>query len=586
MYSNFLEYMIYLELNHLDKDTEQLDLFLKQINGKCDVINDKSSCLWSVSRCYTFSSITVRLFNVKLKHTDINYIKSHQFKINFIHFTINPDHVFNLIKINNSWYYVSSWMLLYSGVMIKIDNLNEFLDCLQMYFFDENYKKNRRANNKFMKFIETYFIFKLHNNDGNMIKINNFSLINQLIYRSGENMIENLLNLIKKKKYNFDISYGYSKILSTKDTSLLLDNFFNQYVNNKIELFKNVNNNVHEKYFFDEYEYLIKNKDVIKKNFNYYFDNDNGKNKYINKIIHILLNYSLQGGYNSIKYNHNNDMVFGSNSYVVNQMFMGNIINLQKPGFNILNDDNFNMMLIIKYYKLLQYYGCQNIFINLCVNLFKHYDKYTTYKITKQFCNIIKNNIIIGKLCLVNIFDHKYLYGFILFELNGIHIMITEFSSKNINDYLEYIYFFVNYNSMAFIEKLNDISLEPFNYNSDNNFNYYAYLQQCKKYYLDILHKNNIYDPSYAILFLCKQLKTKNELLKFKTNKLDYELTSGVIFCLVNLLFNENISNKKISNEKISNENITYMIDIGKMIYSDDYDFYKSIYLKLSKSKK
>lgn len=582
LYSNFLEYMIYVELNHIDKNKEQLNMFLKQINGNCDAINDKSSCLWSISRCYTFSSITIRLFDVALTNSDINDIKSRQHKINFIHITIRPDHVFNLININNIWYYISSWMLLYSGVMIKIDNLNNFLDCIQLYFIDKNYKKHRSADDKFMKFIETYFIFKLHNNGGNMIKINNFSLINQLIYRTGENMIENMINLIKikkseiikKKHYEFKILYGHSEILATKNTSLLLNKFFEQYVENNTELFLNANNNVNEKQFYDEYSYLIKNKDIIKSKFNYYFDNVIGKSKYVNKIIYLLLNYSLQGGYHSVKYNYNNDMVFGSNSYILNQIFMGNIINLHKPGFNMSNDKNCNMMFILKYYKLLQYYGCQNIFINLCTNLFKHYNKHTTYRITKQFCNIVKNNEIIGKLCLIKIYDDEYLYEFILFELNGIHIMMSELNSKNINDYLEYIYFFVNYNNMIFIEKLNDISLELFNGNIVNNFNYCGFLQQCKKYYLDILQNNNIYDASDALLFFCKQLKTNNDLLKFKTNKLDHELTTGVIFCLINLLFNENIN---------GDDEMNYMIDISKIIYSDDYNFYKSIYLKLSK---
>ena len=126
----------------------------------------------------------------------------------------------------------------------------------------------------------------------------------------------------------------------------------------------------------------------------------------------------------------------------------------------------------------------------------------------------------------------------------------------------------------ATVVNLNDISLELFNCNIVNNFIYCGFLQQCKKYYLDILQNNNIYDASDALLFFCKQLKTNNDLLKFKTNKLDHELTTGVIFCLINLLFNENIN---------GDDEMNYMIDISKIIYSDDYNFYKSIYLKLSK---
>ena len=65
LYNYFLEYMMFIELNYHNVNNNQSELLLKNLNNECDPINDKSSCLWAISRCFTFSSITKKIFNVK-----------------------------------------------------------------------------------------------------------------------------------------------------------------------------------------------------------------------------------------------------------------------------------------------------------------------------------------------------------------------------------------------------------------------------------------------------------------------------------------------------------------------------------------
>ena len=597
LYSYFLEYMIYVELKHYDKDDDQLEMFMKQINGTCDTINDKSSCLWAISRCYTFSTITRRLFDADLTLTTMENIRldiNKKNKLNFIGITIRPDHVFNLIKIENKWYYISSWMLLYSGVIIKIDSIDDFFDCLHLFFMVDTYKLNRsEQNERFMKFIQTYFIFKLNNNGDNILKINNFSLINQLIYRTGENMIEQMLNLtkfnkikiIQKESYEFIISSGYCKILENKNHEKIVENFFNIYINSidkKIFVDSNTNNNDNYIFFYDEYKYFKNNKKIQTKFCNY-FDSIYGVNKYIIKIKFLLQKNEMLGGEHSFKYTSQNNMHFINNSYILNQIFMGNIINLQKPGFTIINDNKCNLLMILKYYKLLQYYGHSNIFDNLCVQLFLHYDNVKTYSVIKKYYYIQKNNNNIGKLCLVNIYDHKYLYGFIIFELNdiksktsNIHTIIPEFYSENANDYLDQIFVFTNYNDIVYIENVKDIKLKV--YNPDIiQIDYCQYLNDCKQYYYNLFKSNNISNPVDGFLFLCNGIKTGNDKLAFRSNDLNYELNNGILFCLIKLLFNENNINNSNNNMHSS------MFDLGYIIYGNDYDFYKYLYIELNK---
>ena len=298
IYSYFIEYLTYIEIFTDDNDNQK-NMLIKFLQDKCNPIEDKSSCLWSYTRCSTFNKITKKLFinDNSLENCNIEYLKKNIDNIGFINVNINPDHVFAIIKIENKWYYVSSWMLLYTGVIIYIEDINNFLDCLNDFFIDKNFKKLRKDKlNKFIKFIEQYFVYKLHNFSNNtIVQINNINLINQLIFRTGENMIEKMINLIRISKESitkyddeYEIKLRYNDTVSSyNDINLIYTNFYNNYV-------KNINKNLfisEVKELLWEYELLLSYNDDIIENLNLLILNYNKKhsyNKYIYKIKQFL----------------------------------------------------------------------------------------------------------------------------------------------------------------------------------------------------------------------------------------------------------------------------------------------------------
>jgi hypothetical protein len=609
IYNYFLEYMMFIELNYHNVNIEQVELLIKNLNNNCDPIYDKSSCLWAVSRCYTFSSITKKLFGIKESQI-IKKIKNISYEnINFIHITIIPDHVFNLFKFKNEWYYISSWMLLYSGVIIKIRDINDFMLSIRKYFESSNFLINRRKNyDHFMSFIEKYFIFKLLNiNDGNIIKINNFNLINSLIYRTGENMIEQMLNLNKIKKNvtinkqnNYELKIFTNNINLKNDDELaydyIINNFYDNFVNSK-----NILLDVKSE-FNNDYHFLKNNKHNFKKIIKSSF----GLNKYQSKIIHYTLkiyNYNdtthnssyknitlinkqnyhkieKYGGYFSHEL-YNDGFLHFNNNYVLNQIFMGNVVNLYNPGFRTKNDDNCNIIIVLKYYNILNYFGYTQIFETLCEYLFNHYLKQKTYIIKKKYYSIINDNKQSeSKVCVVNIYDNTYLYGFLIIKHNNkIQIILLESDNgKEISQdkILSHIYHIYTYEKIILIDDEHKLSLKKYNNIVANEINYCNIIEQCKKYYLDIIYKNNINTLKEFYLFLCNNIVNGNiELLKFKSTDLLNELTNGIIFDIIDLIHHDN-----------NNTNYTktsYMIDLGELIVNNNkYLFYKKLYSSLT----
>jgi hypothetical protein len=610
LYSYFLEFMTYIELSYYDDNEDQLELFIKTIERKCDPINDKSSCLWAISRCFTFSSITKRLFNVNLKSKvqfDSLFInRKIKGTINFINISLNPDHVFNLIKIGDCWYYISSWMLLYSGVIMKIDDIESYLNKLYIYFIKSNFKKNRKQNyTDFISYIETFFIYKLEQyGDNNTIKINNFSLINQLIHRTGENMIEQMLNLIKVKKdkivdnkvnkYNVYFNIGY--INNIDDINIIYDNFYEQYIK-KCTL--NTNNNYINTYF-DEYFALKKySKPSFFKTLDTMFNNEIvSNNKYINKIIKLILTDNKKfnelyqkiiskhfGGNYSIKYK-NDDFQFMSNSHILNNIFMGNIIKLHNPGFEIKNEDGCNIINIVRYANLLKHLVKENIFENICYYLFKHYDELKTYIITKKFYCIKNKNDKnkIGELCILNISDHDHLYSFIILNINdNINIIFPELIIIDEKDIIRYVYDFIATKKSVQIIKIQEIILESYKIDTVEDINYCKILNNLKQNFMEYINKYNIIDSAFAgqqqvyiLLFIIYGFYNNmfTNILITKFDSLDALLSNSIIFDIVYLLFDDNI--KDVS--------YTYNINIGTIFYTiNEYTFFKELYLNLKR---
>ena len=592
LYNYFLEYMMFIELNYHNVNNNQSELLLKNLNNKCDPIDDKSSCLWAVSRCFTFSSITKKLFGFKnsfkvKKIDDISYNN-----VNFIHITIVPDHVFNLFKFQGEWYYISSWMLLYFGVIIKISDINEFMMSIKRYFESKNFLINRKDNHEhFIGFIEKYFIFKLFNvNDGLIIKINNFNLINNLIYRTGENMIEQMLNLnkIKKnstinRKHRYELKIFADTINLENDDDLafdkIIENFYNEYVGNS-----NIFTNSHNE-FTDELIFLKDHRNKFKK----IITSSRGLNKYLSKLIQFTLNmykykkpidYEKNGGNFSYEMYKDGFLHFNNNN-ALNQIFMGNMVKLYNPGFRTQNDDSCNIIFVLKYYNILKYFGYTNIFETLCEYLFDHYSEQKTYIIKKKYHKVIKSDgQHLAKVCVINIYDHIYLYGFMIIESNNkIQIILLESDNgKEIrqNKILSQIYNIIAYEKIVLIEDEQNLSL--LRYNVDfvgEKINYCKILEKCKRHYLEIIYKNNIKTLKEFYLFLCDNIVSGNiEPLKFKSSDLLNELTNGIIFDILDLIHQEpNEDNTKTS----------YMIDFGDLLVNNNkYLFYKKLYNSLT----
>ena len=617
--------MTYIELSIYDENDNQLEMFLKNYDNKCKPIKDKSSCLWAETRCFTFLSITKRLFGILsvkeisynnlLEKNSINSINT----INYINISINPDHTFSLFKLENDWYYISSWMLLYTGVIIKIDNILDFLDCINKFFILVNFKDNRKKeHNKFINFIETYFIFKIYNyGNNNVIKINNFSLINQLVYRTGENMIEQMLNLNKIKKdniiknkierYKVYIRIATSPNLKKHNIHNIYKNFYNSYIL-KVYDFANKNTNeIMQDYYLlrsNNLESFIKKFDNILEQ---YQSKNYQTNKYIFKIKKNIMdnqdklfkiytdmikkykdnNIITGGSYNLKNYDNGNELYFNQNGFIINQIFMGNIIDLHNPGFKISSDNTCNIMNLIKYYDLIQFItkNKNDFFYNITSNLFKHYNdnskahNKSTYLITKKYYKINSDNKNIGDICQINISDQEVLYTFIILNLNGFHLILPELFIKNEQDLKKYIFYFITKNKILIIKTISSIKLNEYNINSIkelNLINYCTLLSQYKLEFIKIIKQYNIIEPIHFLIFLIYSLFNNNikHILKTNFNSLEETLKFNLLFDIVKIVYDDNINETKQN----------YGIDISDIFYNThDNNFYKNIYLVLKK---
>jgi len=598
IYSYYIEYLTYIEIFTNDNDNQK-NMLIKFLQDKCNPIEDKSSCLWSYTRCSTFNKITKKLFinDNLLENCNIEYLKKNIDNIGFINVNINPDHVFAIIKIENKWYYVSSWMLLYTGVIIYIEDINNFLDCLNEFFIDKNFKKLRKDKfNKFIKFIEQYFVYKLHNFSNNtIVQINNINLINQLIFRTGENMIEKMINLIKISKESitkyddeYEIKLRYNDTVSSyNDINLIYTNFYNNYV-------KNINKNLFKsevKELLWEYELLLSYNDDIIENLNSLILNYNKKhsyNKYIYKIKQLLeinkkklfssfpfREVPTQGGsYISIRKDETKKDLYFNNFVLLNQLFMGNKVKIYSPGFEILNDDICNIINIVKYYNLIEKHYKNNVFESITFYLFNHFNSSNLYKTTKKYYKI---NYSLGKVCKISFLDNeKDIYSIIIIHINkGFHLIFPEFI---IDDITLYIKEFVNHNSIIKINKIDNINLQEYHIKSVSKYDYCNFLFNLKKTIIDYVNHHKIkFDIINIFLYLLYIFENDKKKLKFfefisKIFNTDKIIDNDIIFDIIKLIFDENIN-------KVSNN---FGIDIKSISFNNyDHLFFKNLYIKL-----
>ena len=142
---------------------------------------DEKSCnnIYGNTRCFTTTDVLLDniLFVTKTNIIKIDNIRSNNsLKLslylniithNLVKIAIVPDHIFYIYKIDNNWYLFSSWIYFYNFNINKIENIEEFLDFLDIYFV----QNNKTDHNRYQYLLQKYFFYKF-TVDQNSIYIN------------------------------------------------------------------------------------------------------------------------------------------------------------------------------------------------------------------------------------------------------------------------------------------------------------------------------------------------------------------------------------------------------------------------------
>jgi len=188
---NFINYLLeysdtllYLYLEKNEKNSSEFRHYVSSLIKK----NQVCSNVYGLTRCYTTTMVLENIMGIGTHNKlfenntcfvplnngvcEINdmynkIIEESKLK-NLIRVDITPDHVFYLLKSNDSWYLISSWIYLYSLNCIKI-NFEKFMKDFLLFFYQMKNKKTNLTgllDNSYMIFLAKYFMYKtsVHNN--------------------------------------------------------------------------------------------------------------------------------------------------------------------------------------------------------------------------------------------------------------------------------------------------------------------------------------------------------------------------------------------------------------------------------------
>ncbi|MCP4062181.1 MAG: hypothetical protein GY740_02715 [Gammaproteobacteria bacterium] len=369
----------------------------------------------------------------------LNFQKKNNFLTNNLNKTKNLNNKLNLLSFLNKRYTLSQKNFNFRNKQINILNYDIKKDSL-LFFYKKN-KLNLLINNK--KFI---------NNNLNINK----SLLN----------INNVFNL------NF--------LRSIKKHNIIYKNLINQKYNN-------INLNFYIIYFFY--------KNFLKFNINNYLKTKNLNNdKYIIKLILILLNEKLSNKYIQFKFKEKNNFL---------TIFF---INLIKKTF--INTIQYNKLFTNNLFKLHNLLVKSDNNINY-ININKNFDKYLNYK--KQYDNHINKKLIFASKINNNILklNNKNISNNILNIVNSknflVNIKKNKLNNNKINNSLnikKLKYKNINFNQNSFKKMLNILTkfnTELYFFNIKSLFNFKNLLldkslvfniqKQKTKRYFDIMNK-------------------------------------------------------------------------------------------------
>ena len=505
--NKYLYYMIYIYLKYIDKN-DQYDDFSSFFNNECS----NSGCNWAISRCLTFVKILFSLLGsvddniiiYELHKNDYNIDINELIKYKCMRVRIYPDHTFMLINLDNQWYYYSSWMLLTSGIIFKIDNIELFIENITL-FFGKNYKENRKNNKyRYLSFIYKFFYnkTKIINHNSSII-IKHKKLIKYLSKtHDDDDILYDMFNYGKKYELTFFcvnkfIYYGNeNKFVNDITSNLIINNFIYKFI--FIDVQKNIHNNIH---YFEIIKHKLQKKFIIfnKKKYELKYNNhklNNSKlinSKLINpKSINSFYNHifnnnnNIYNNYDVFKYylidmiysninniknidihnnflfelknknknnNNNNNKFFHQNGGVNNSfdLITKNIIEIHNVIIGSSTINMINIFCLIKFSNILNYinYSNLNIFFIL-VNFL--YD-FSNLSVLNDKNNKFLNNI--HKKLFKCSYNDKLIYIFII-TIDDLNIIIIYNDNKNT---INLIYDFnINFN----IKNI-------FNINNDNN---------------------------------------------------------------------------------------------------------------------
>lgn len=241
------------------------------------LLDDNLICsnVYGKTRCSTTVEIVKYIYEaknakdvVKINGTvDCNQIERrliNNFKIyNMASISIQPDHIFYIVKNGKNEYFVmSSWIYLYKFNIVKIDNINIFIGEYINCFCKKNNNKLSLDNvniDKYYRFLTKYFIYKADIQNESLYICNNINNISDILHNydfiykdfygiDNKNVIVNHIS-----EFTFyDVNDAYFNVENLKSTILadLYRTLINREITNStVDVYTTLFNWINDAYF-------------------------------------------------------------------------------------------------------------------------------------------------------------------------------------------------------------------------------------------------------------------------------------------------------------------------------------------------
>jgi hypothetical protein len=191
-----------LFIYYKEKDQTKMKEYLGDIKVNT---NYQNSDKYTMTRCYTINQIIKLIYGYEEKNCEIKYndeelgeedlrskmteiiLKTYESKDEAsFEFSIDPDHVFIIVKIKNKWILISSWMMMNQINFIDIGTnveMSEFIE--KMYKFygrTKNNNKNKYENVlEYDLFMAKYFLYKTAINKRSLFYCNELTTLKEIM---------------------------------------------------------------------------------------------------------------------------------------------------------------------------------------------------------------------------------------------------------------------------------------------------------------------------------------------------------------------------------------------------------------------